>query len=362
MMEWTDAHYRMMMRSLTRKTVLYTEMVVDETVKHCIPGSLDFFIGKNVQEEPSVIQLGGSDPETLADAAEICEQYSSGYGEINLNCGCPSARVAKKCFGAKLMLNPELVREIVYSMQRRVSIPVTVKCRIGADELDSYDNLKHFISSANAGGVKKFVIHARKCLLSGLTTKQNREIPPLRHEVVHRLVRDFPELTFVLNGGLQTLPQAASHLDRERGFHFSGLSEAGEVVQEHLPAVQGAMIGRTAYSNPLQFATADSTFHNIKDPGFSRRQIMEQYIDYCEWAQSELGPQRQTKGRRQMVTTSVLINSMRNIVCEIKHAQQFRIALNDLYMEKLRGVNGVVNPSPREVVRFVALLFFAAPR
>jgi tRNA-dihydrouridine synthase A len=166
MMEWTDPHYRALLRSLTKKTVLYTEMVVDDTILHTDTSQHDFFIGPNRGPRnedygvyPSVIQLGGSNPATLAEAAARVEQYGHGYGEINLNCGCPSQRVAKKCFGAKLMLNPDLVREIVSTMQRRVQIPITVKCRIGADEKDSYEELVHFIKSARDGGARKFIIH-----------------------------------------------------------------------------------------------------------------------------------------------------------------------------------------------------------
>jgi tRNA-dihydrouridine synthase A len=340
MMEWTDPHFRMLMRGITRKTVLYTEMVVDETILYA--PSLDFFLGRYIDENPSVIQLGGHDPEMLGKAAEVCNSYGGDYGEINLNCGCPSQRVAKRCFGAKLMLEPEHVREIVHTMQRRSLKPITVKCRIGADDKDSYEDLLHFIRCANEGGVKKFIIHSRKCLLSGLTTKQNRDIPPLKYEVVHRLVRDFPDLTFILNGGIQSFHQAKSHLDME------GQSLWGN-DHEPLPPVHGVMIGRMAYHNPVAFATADSTFFGVRDPGLTRRQILERYIDYCEWCQVE-GPSRILKGHKQMVTTSVLVNSMRNVICGIKHVQKFRAALNDIYVAKTRGVNGCANPSPREVV------------
>lgn len=151
------------------------------------------------------------------------------------------------------MLQPDLVREIVYSMQRRVSIPVTVKCRIGADELDSYDDLLNFIRCANSGGVKKFVIHSRKCLLSGLTTKQNREIPPLKYEVVHRLINEFPDLQFVLNGGIQSFEEAKVHINKSGYLHH-----LDDNNNEMLPPVHGVMIGRTAYNNPLTFCTADS--------------------------------------------------------------------------------------------------------
>eukprot|EP01035_Chromulina_nebulosa_P002734 gene2734-3723_t len=271
MMEWTDPHFRALMRGITKRTVLYTEMVVDDTVLHS--PNLDFYLGNYGNQHPSVIQLGGSDPTTLAQAAELCERYGGGYGEINLNCGCPSQRVAKKCFGAKLMLQPDLVRQIVSSMSRRVSIPVTVKCRIGADDMDSYEELTRFISEAHQGGANKFIIHSRKCLLSGLTTKQNREVPPLRYEVVHRLVRDFPELKFVLNGGINTLADAQLHMD-PAGYRFE---------EESLPAVHGVMIGRAAYSNPLLLCNVDSVFYGEKDPCLSRRQILQRYIEYCEW-------------------------------------------------------------------------------
>lgn len=353
MMEWTDPHYRAMMRGITRKTVLYTEMVVDTTVLNT--GSLDFYIGRHIEENPSVIQLGGHDPETLAQACEVIQTYGGDYGEVNLNCGCPSQRVSKRCFGAKLMLEPDHVREIVHSMQRRLSVPVTVKCRIGADDLDSYDDLLNFIRCANAGGVKKFIIHSRKCFLSGLTTKQNRDIPPLRYEVVHRLVQDFPDLTFVLNGGIQTLEQGLSHMAPNQ-YRFQ---ESEQSVVEELPPVHGVMIGRMAYSNPIAFATADSQYFQVKDPCLTRRQIIAKYIDYCEWCQSDDGYFRITKcGARQIVSTSILLNGMRNVINGIKHVNKFRTALNDIYMEKLKGLNGNPNPSTREVVSNVLFVAF----
>ncbi len=218
--------------------------------------------------------------------------------------------------------------------------------------MDSYDDLRHFITSANAGGVKKFVVHSRKCFLNGLTTKQNRDIPPLRYEVVHRLVRDFPDLTFVLNGGIQTVQQGFKNHMTSDGYRYECAEDAS--LSESLPAVHGVMIGRTAYSNPIQFATADSTFHGIKDPGFTRRQIVDQYLDYCEWVQSEEGPRREVSNRpergMQMVSTMVLVNSMRNIICGIPKVSQFRTALNDIYMDLLKSGTGNPNPCPRAVV------------
>lgn len=386
MMELTDPHYRMLMRFFSKKTVLYSEMVVDDTVIYS-PG-LDFLLGKNIQEQPSIMQIGGHDPENLAKASEIVEQYGGGYGEINLNCGCPSPRVSLHCFGAKLMLKPELVREIVYTMQRRVSIPVSVKCRIGADEMDSYDELTHFIRTVASGGVNKFVVHARKCLLNGLSPKQNRDIPPLRYEVVHRLTQDFPELKFVINGGINTFEQAKEHLDTDYTYEVprattndliyhklvkNGLnpkrygvgldSTEGEAssdtpvpLYESLPAVHGVMIGRQAFANPCMFASADSEFFGQADQGLSRREVLDRYCDYCEWAQSDEGPRYSVKNKTMTVTSGVLLNAMRNVMHGLPWQQKYRVALNDIYMEKIKGINGDPNPSVREVVS-VPLLF-----
>lgn len=282
------------------------------------------------------------------------------------------------------MLEPELVREIVHQMQRRTSLPITVKCRIGVDDLDSYEALTRFISTVHTGGVKKFVIHARKCLLQGLTTRQNRDIPPLHYEVVHQLVQDFPDLQFVLNGGVTTFDQASTHLQspwihnspsksdnnqveddsqvsqvspdkkstsgRRYDIPSSSSSNSSNDATEY-PAVHGVMIGRAAYHNPMLFATADSTFFNTRDPCLTRRQILEKYLDYCDWIQSDAGPQRTVKGgRHQMISTSVLINSMRNVICGIPHVQKFRVALNDLYMDQLRIQKDNPNPNPRLII------------
>lgn len=412
MLDWTDPHYRALMRGVTRKTVLYSEMVVDETLMYA--PNPDFFIGKFDEYSPSVIQLGGHDPEMLAKATEFCDQYSENgkyYQEINLNCGCPSQRVAQRCFGAKLMLEPELVRDIVHQMQRRTQLPVTVKCRIGVDDIDSYDALKQFIRTVHEGGVKKFILHARKCLLNGLTTKQNRDIPPLHYEIVHQLVKEFPDFQFILNGGITSFDQGLEHLENPWQFQptpqpatndfvigenteestppttvFNTLPATtneqmrvrkkvnrkfditlpteylGDTVDDSTgtllyPAVHGVMIGRTAYNNPILFTTADSTFYRTRDPCLTRRQIIEKYLQYCTWIQSEEGPRRMMKGGRvQMVSTSVLINSMRNIICGIPHVQKFRTALNDIYMDQLRLDKENPNPDPRFVVSYLLLV------
>jgi tRNA-dihydrouridine synthase A len=342
MLEWTDPHYRMLMRGITRKTVLYTEMIVDDTILHA-PNILDFTIGRNIDEEDSVIQIGGHNPDTMAEAAHRLDVYSGGrYGELNINCGCPSQKVAQRCFGAKLMLEPELVREMVSKMTRRISMPVTIKCRLGVDDHDSYEELKNFIFTTSQAGVKKYIIHSRKCCLHGLTTKQNRDIPPLRYDLTHRLVEDFPDFTFVLNGGISSFQQGLSHLSSH--YEHEGLTDP-------LLPVHGVMIGRMAYNNPISFATADSTFYGVKDPCLTRRQIIDRYLTYCEWTQSDQGPKRVVKDNKvQIVSTMVLLNAMRNCIADIKNVNKFRKELNDVYVRKLNEDKSQPNPNPREVV------------
>lgn len=347
MMEWTDSHYRYFVRGLTKKTVLYTEMCVDDTITH--NPNLDFIIGKDIEENPSVIQLGGHNPETLAQAAEICSQYGD-YDEINLNCGCPSQRVSQRCFGAKLMNEPDLVREIVSQMSRRTHQPITVKCRLGVDSRDSYEELCNFIDSCHQGGVQKFIIHSRKCFLNGLTTKQNRDIPPLRYDVTHRLVKEFPDLKFILNGGITTLEEAKWHMTfpwRPNSQQGSDLVSADEAID--LPAMHGCMVGRAAYNNPLLFANADSTFFECSDPGITRRQLLERYINYCEHSQSEHGIKKMTI-RKTVVgpSTSVLLKPVHNVMNGLKSVNKYKQELNDIYIAIVH--KGIPNPSCREVV------------
>lgn len=346
MMEWTDSHYRYFIRGLTKRTVLYTEMVVDDTIIH--NPNLDFFIGRDIEEQPSVIQLGGQDPETLARAVEICSEYGKGYEEINLNCGCPSGRVSKRCFGAKLMTEPDHVREIVSQMGRRTHQPITVKCRLGVDAKDSYEELCAFINSCYLGGVKKFIIHSRKCFLRGLTTKQNREVPPLRYDVTHRLVKEFPDLKFVLNGGITTLEEAKQHMVSPWQPDSS---------QDELPGMHGVMIGRAAYSNPLLFAKADSTFFGCRDPDLTRRQLLERYISYSEYCQSENGPKKVTS-RNAVVcpTTSVLLKPVHNVMLGLRNAGKYKQELNDIYVSLTR--QGMANPSCREVVSHLFSIYY----
>lgn len=257
MMEVTTRPFRRMMRLLTKKTWLYTEMVVAGSVLHAGDELLPF----DAEEHPITVQLGGSDPEALAKAAVLCEKQ--GYDAINLNCGCPSERVSAGCFGASLMKRPDHVAEICRQMIEAVDIPVAVKCRIGVDDVDSYEHLCEFVSTVSATGVKHFAIHARKALLNGIGTKANRSVPPLRYDVVYQLCEDFPHLKFSINGGITTLEDAQKHLNTSK--------------------LCGVMIGRAAYKDPWQFHRADELFFgDSAQEGITRRTVAEQYLAYAD--------------------------------------------------------------------------------
>jgi tRNA-dihydrouridine synthase A len=254
MMDWTDRHDRVFLRCLTGRTLLYTEMVVTGAILH---GDRARCLDFDAREHPLALQLGGSDPAELAVCAGVAEDW--GYDEVNLNVGCPSDRVSAGRFGACLMAEPELVAEGVRAMGGTTALPVTVKHRIGIDDLDSYDHLRRFIDTvAGRGGCRTFIIHARKAWLSGLSPKQNREVPPLRHDIVHAVKRDYPELEIVLNGGLRDVAAAASHLG----------------------AVDGCMIGRAAYETPYVLAEADCRIFGEDGPPPSRHAAVARYLPY----------------------------------------------------------------------------------
>jgi tRNA-dihydrouridine synthase A len=255
MLDWTDRHYRYFIRLLSRHTLLYTEMVTTGAI---LRGDRQRLLAHDPTEHPLALQLGGSDPAELARCARIAADW--GYDEINLNVGCPSDRVQSGRFGACLMAEPDLVAACVAAMRAATDLPVTVKTRIGIDERDSYQELADFVRRVAAGGCTVFIVHARKAWLSGLSPKENREIPPLRHEVVHRLKRDFPELTIVLNGGLTTLEQ----------------------VTEHLRQVDGVMIGRAAYENPYLLADVDRRFFGSSASPPNRHQVVRVLLPYLE--------------------------------------------------------------------------------
>ncbi|MGB5605550.1 MAG: tRNA dihydrouridine(20/20a) synthase DusA [Gammaproteobacteria bacterium] len=255
MMEWTDRHCRYLLRLLTRNTLLYTEMVTTGAV---MQGDRDRFLQFNDAEHPVALQLGGSDPAQLAECARIGADY--GYDEINLNVGCPSDRVQSGRFGACLMAEPQLVAECVAAMNHAVALPVTVKTRIGVDDLDSFQALADFIETVRAAGCGTFIIHARKAFLQGLSPKENRTVPPLRYDYVYRVKQLFPDLVVILNGGI------------------AGLQEA----QDHLQRVDGVMLGRLAYHDPYVLASVDGDFFSAQHPVPTRAQVVEQMLPYIE--------------------------------------------------------------------------------
>lgn len=231
MMDWSDRHCRYFHRLLSRKARLYTEMVTTGAILH---GDRDYLLGFDSMEAPLALQLGGSDSRELARCARIAADW--GYDEVNLNCGCPSNRVQSGSFGACLMLNPARVADCVAAMQAATALPVTVKCRIGVDAMDSEDEFNQFIDTVAAAGCAVFIVHARKAWLSGLSPKQNRDIPPLHYDWVHRLKQRQSQLKIVLNGGVTDLTAAKAQLQH----------------------VDGVMLGRAAYQNPAQLAQVDS--------------------------------------------------------------------------------------------------------
>jgi tRNA-dihydrouridine synthase A len=255
MMDWTDRHCRFFHRLLSARALLYTEMITAEAVLH---GKRDMLLAFSPQEHPVALQLGGSDPVRLAEAAAIGEGY--GYGEINLNVGCPSDRVQEGRFGACLMAEPDLVARCVTAMAARVSVPVTVKCRIGIDDQDSERDLDLFISTVAAAGCRTFIVHARKAWLQGLSPKENREVPPLDYARVYRLKAAHPELQIIINGGIASLDQAEAHLGK----------------------VDGVGLGRTAYQNPYLLADVDSRLFGAQTAVRSRRNVMEALVPYAE--------------------------------------------------------------------------------
>ncbi len=262
MMDWTDRHCRFFHRLLSQHTLLYTEMVTTGALRH---GSVERHLRFNNEEHPVALQLGGSDAADLAFAAQLGEQW--GYNEINLNCGCPSDRVQRGAFGACLMNEPQLVADGVKAMVDVVSVPVTVKHRIGIDQIESYDFVRDFVGTVKEAGCNVFIVHARNAGLQGLSPKENREIPPLRYELAHQLKKDFPELTIAINGGITRNDQ----------------------IVEHLNQVDGVMIGREAYYNPWLLTTWDQTFFNESASSITREAVEEAMVSYMERAFKEDG-------------------------------------------------------------------------
>jgi tRNA-dihydrouridine synthase A len=255
MLDWTDRHCRYFLRLLSRFTLLYAEMVTTGAV---LRGDRERLLAYDPAEHPLALQLGGSDPGELARCARIAADL--GYDEVNLNVGCPSDRVQSGRFGACLMAEPDRVASCVAAMRAAVDLPVTVKTRIGIDERDSYQELADFVDRVAGGGCEVLIVHARKAWLTGLSPKENREIPPLRYDIVYRLKRDFPGLTIILNGGLTRLDQ----------------------VEDPLRHVDGVMIGRAACENPYLLADVDRRFFGASVPPPSRHQVIRAFLPYVE--------------------------------------------------------------------------------
>ena len=252
-MDWTDRHCRYFHRLLSQHALLYTEMVTTGALVHGdVPRHLRF----NKQEHPVALQLGGSEPADLAHSAKLGEQW--GYDEINLNCGCPSERVQRGAFGACLMAEPQLVADCVKAISDVVSVPVTVKHRIGIDKFESYEFVRDFVGTVSGAGCNTFIVHARSAWLKGLSPKENREVPPLRYALVHRLKQDFPDLTIAINGGITTNPQIA----------------------EELQQLDGVMVGREAYHNPWLLASWDAEFFGATPSSLTREVVEAQMCDY----------------------------------------------------------------------------------
>ncbi|QBP76824.1 tRNA dihydrouridine(20/20a) synthase DusA [Herbaspirillum huttiense] len=298
MMDWTDRHCRVFHRQITRHTWLYTEMVTTGALLHGdVPRHLDF----DEQEHPVALQLGGSEPSDLAHSAKLGEQW--GYDEINLNCGCPSERVQKGAFGACLMGEPTLVADCVKAMKDAVSIDVTVKHRIGIDDVQSYEFVRDFVGQIAEAGCKTFIVHARNAILKGLSPKENREIPPLKYHYAYQLKQDFPELEILINGGIKTLPE----------------------IDEHLKHVDGVMLGREAYHNPYLMATFDARYYGDLDGGRqpSRAEVIEAMLPYIK-RQLELHGDNGRGLRLNSITRHML-----GLLTGMPGARAFRQTLSD---------------------------------
>ena len=254
MMDCTDRHERYFLRLISKNTLLYTEMIVDEAISR---GDKKKLLEFNINEKPVALQLGGSSPKLLAEATKVGEDF--GYDEINLNLGCPSKKVEKNKFGACLMKEPNLVAECLSKMQSVTKLPITIKTRIGYDNVEDYENFYNFISTLKSTGIKTFIIHARKAMLGKFTPKQNLNIPPLKYDYVYKLKQDFPNNQIIINGGI-------THTDQ---------------IKNHLKKTDGVMIGRAAYHTPYLLADIErEIFKNEKVP--SRQEVIENLIPYVK--------------------------------------------------------------------------------
>ncbi|MCS6944350.1 MAG: tRNA dihydrouridine(20/20a) synthase DusA [Sutterellaceae bacterium] len=299
MLDWTDRHCRYFHRQLSRHARLYTEMVTTGALLHGdVARHLDF----DAAEHPVALQLGGSDPAELAQCARLAARW--GYDEINLNCGCPSERVQRGAFGACLMAQPRLVADCIKAMQDAVSVPVTVKHRLGIDRREDYGFVRDFVGTLFEAGCRVFIVHARNAWLKGLSPKENRTVPPLRYQVVYQLKRDFPAATVVLNGGIQTLEQARTHLAH----------------------VDGVMLGRAAWNEPYLLAAVDRELFGDDAPVPTREQVVERMSAYLQRAVA------------QGVAPHAVLNPMLNLFHGQPGARRWRQRLSDPAFLREHGV------------------------
>ena len=294
MMDWTDRHCRQFHRHITKHTWLYTEMVTTGALLHGdVARHLDF----DGIEHPIALQLGGSEPADLAKSAKLGAQW--GYDEINLNCGCPSERVQRGAFGACLMAEPTLVADCVKAMRDAVDVDVTVKHRIGINDVDSYEFMRDFVGEIAAAGCSTFIVHARNAILKGLSPKENREIPPLKYDYAYRLKREFPDLEIIINGGIKTSAE----------------------IDLHLQHVDGVMLGREAYHNPYVMAEFDARYYGDDAPIKSRRDVLAAMIPYVQ-TQLDLYAERGLK-------LNSITRHMLGLMTGLAGARSFRQMLSD---------------------------------
>ncbi|QDZ27031.1 tRNA dihydrouridine(20/20a) synthase DusA [Noviherbaspirillum sp. UKPF54] len=302
MLDWTDRHCRMFHRQITRHTWLYTEMV---TTGALLYGDVARHLNFNGEEHPVALQLGGSEPADLAKSAKLGEQW--GYDEINLNCGCPSERVQKGAFGACLMAEPQLVADCVKAMRDAVAIDVTVKHRIGIDQVESYEFVRDFVGTIAEAGCQTFIVHARNAILKGLSPKENREIPPLKPDYAYRLKRDFPQLEIIINGGIKTLDD----------------------IDAHLRQVDGVMIGREAYHNPYLMAAFDARYYGDAAPVKSRAEVLQAMLPYIR---EQLALYGKTAGKNEPgggLKLNSITRHMLGLMAGMPGARAFRQTLSD---------------------------------
>ena len=295
MMQYTDMHDRYLLRLISKKVFLYTEMIATGSLVY---GKCFEQLKFNNEEHPVGVQLGGSNIDDLIDCSKKCEEY--GYDEINLNVGCPSDRVQKGKFGACLMLEPNLVADCLFNMRNAVTIPVSIKCRLGVDHHDTYEFIHNFVSIVSQSGIKTFIIHARNGILKGLSPRQNRNIPPLKYDYVYNLKKDFPNLEIIINGGIKNLDQSETHLEK----------------------VDGVMIGRAAYENPFMLNEVDSRFYNRQSFIESKRQILNEYFEYVD---------RQVKNGHDL---GRMMKHLFGLSRGDKYAKTFRIKILEVIKDK----------------------------